>query len=160
MKPRPARRQHFYIAPSRLLRTRLLPFRSPGVASPGPGAEWGVRREEGEIGRASEPRGWPRSWTDRVKRVLLPAGPGRAPAGGHEGARAPRAKLNNLQPLQALRARRRQFQRGLWAAQGLTWHRPDKRNTSPVGEGLVQGCLGRGLRSLANNSPCPAQGLN
>lgn len=78
-KPGPARRQHFYIAPSRLLQTRLLPFRSPGEASWGSGAG-------GDQGGRSERRECPKSWIDQAKLVPSPGGPRRVLAGGHRSA--------------------------------------------------------------------------
>lgn len=149
MKLRPARRQHFYIAPTRLLRTRLLPFRSPGEASPGPAQE-----EDSEGG--SEHCVCPTSWTHQAKRILLPWGPGWAPVGGHQGSGAPRAKLNNLQLLQALRARRVPDRPLCFSGAHLA---PPRQNTLRVGKCSELPLLSRSdseegsIRSLANNSP-------
>lgn len=149
MKLQPALRQHFYIAPSRPLRTRLLPFQSSGEASPG--------QAPGEDSRGvSEHCECPTNWTDQAKRILLPLGPGWTLPVGHQGSGAPRAKLNNLQPLQGL---------GAWGVPERppscsgTHLAPPRRNTSRVGKGSELPLLSRSdseeesTRSRANNLP-------
>lgn len=110
-KPRPARRQHFYIAPSRLLQTRLLPFRSPGEASRGSGA--GGDREGSQ-----NPVNAPEVGQIRPSASPLLGAPG---AYWREATGARRTKLN-LQQLLAVPARLGESLLGLSAPQEFTWY--------------------------------------
>ena len=91
----------------------------------------------------------------------LAGGPVCARPGGHQGAGAPRVKLDTMQPPLALHAGSGESLLGLSAPPGLTWHR---RGTEGVpraaGEGpeLPLFCRdGAGVTGgLANNSPLPA----
>lgn len=143
-----ARRQQFYTAPARLLRTRLLPFRSPGKqAWAGAGA-----------GGANPEGGWSaRSWTDAeafqrwgagARKAGRPLGRGGAEDEGEHAAAATALRPGRGESLICLLA---------WHGRGLTRNLELGRRL--VVSSLLQRRGWRGHRGLAKNSiPRPVLG--